>query len=89
MTPSKIVNIIEIGLWFSFGIIFLIQTVKNQPRRTRLLILSLAFFAFSLSDYIEIQTGAWWTPLSLLFLKATCVAIFANNLHFHIKHSKK
>ena len=88
MNPSEIVNSIEIVLWFIFGTIFLVQATKNQHRRKRFLILSAAFFAFSLSDYIEIQTGAWWTPLSLLLLKVTCVAIFIHNLHFHLKHSK-
>ncbi|MCA8992114.1 MAG: hypothetical protein KDA88_09055 [Planctomycetaceae bacterium] len=40
-------------------------------------ILAIAFLLFSVSDVIEIQTGAWWKPIWLMLLKGSCIAIFA------------
>lgn len=31
------------------------------------------FVLFGISDVIEVFTGAWWRPLSLLVLKGVCV----------------
>jgi len=33
------------------------------------------FFCFALSDFIEIQTGAWWDPWWLLLLKGSCLGV--------------
>jgi heme/copper-type cytochrome/quinol oxidase subunit 3 len=86
MNPSDIVNVTEIILWSSFGIGFaVIATRRRGTQRIRLFVLALAFLAFGLSDYLELQTGAWWRPLWLLVLKAACVAVFFLALRRHLR----
>ncbi|MEZ5941673.1 MAG: hypothetical protein R3C18_09790 [Planctomycetaceae bacterium] len=51
------------------------QGTSQLRRRTR--ILAIAFLLFSVSDVIEIQTGAWWKPVWLMLLKGSCIATFA------------
>lgn len=38
-----------------------------------MIIASVSFLFFGISDIIEIYTGAWWRPLGLLFLNISCV----------------
>ena len=45
----------------------------------------MSFFAFGISDFVEIHTGAWYRPWWLLAWKATCVAGFP--VVFDITHS--
>ena len=70
-------NLIEAALWFTISIVLLAKALRAEvDLRGTFFILSAAFFAFSLSDLIESQTGAWWRPVWLLILKATCLGIF-------------
>lgn len=70
-------NIAECCLWLLIALILFIKSRRDKVNvRSTLRILALAFCLFGLSDYIEAHTGAWWTPLWLLFLKGSCIAAF-------------
>jgi hypothetical protein len=46
-----------------------------KPRgKTRIhrVITTLVFFLFGLSDIVEVQTGAWWSPWWLFVWKVSC-----------------
>ena len=70
-------NYFEIVLWSLFGLVMLIKSRDSNPNQTHIFyISSIAFFLFAMSDYIEIQTGAWWNPWWLFVMKAACVIAF-------------
>ena len=74
-------NYIESILWFSCAVILFVAGIKTGGKHGRyfkVICFALpAFIAFGISDIIEAQTGVWWRPWSLLFLKLTCVVIIA------------
>ena len=77
MTTANIFNSFEIALWSTIGVALLITSRKAPIKLKKLARLSAcAFLAFAISDYIEIQTGAWWKPWWLLCLKAACIGVF-------------
>jgi hypothetical protein len=41
---------------------------------TRQFFLAVFLTGFGISDIVEIFTGAWWKPASLLLMKAACLA---------------
>ena len=70
-------NLAEAVLWMAFAAIFAALAYRASERKRRLwLILTVSFLAFSASDVIESQTGAWWRPLWLLVLKTSCIGVF-------------
>ena len=73
-------NYLEAGLWFSIALILLAavltQRKRHKPFKTGLLAAA-TFVVFAISDLLEAQTGAWWRPLWLLFLKAICVIVLS------------
>ena len=72
---TDLYNAAEVALWFVLGIGFLIGAIYRKGHPRVMAILSgLIFLAFSASDLIEIQTGAWWRPWWLLAWKGGCVA---------------
>lgn len=76
---SKTFNYIEAGVWFLFFWILLIRAYKRGKRDPfffNQLIASFFFLLFSISDLIEVQTGAWWRPVWLLMLKGICIIAF-------------
>jgi hypothetical protein len=73
MEPDQIFNIAEGILWIAIALILLARSFKPSPHRVLLIVSSGAFFLFGISDFIEVFTRAWYQPLSLLALKATCV----------------
>lgn len=75
MTLPEMYNAVEVVLWAACGAGTGAAALKAQGRaRLRCLLASAAFFAFAVSDAIELRTGAWWRPPSLLVLKVICVA---------------
>lgn len=71
-------NLCEAVLWLVIAVALAVQTKAGKLLMRRLCqILALAFFLFSISDVIEIQTGAWWKPIWLMLLKGSCIATFA------------
>jgi hypothetical protein len=83
-------NVIEAALWFTVSIVLLAKALRAEADlRGTFFILSAAFFAFSVSDLIESQTGAWWRPFWLLILKAGCIGVFVYGFRNHYKVIKR
>ncbi|WP_437202326.1 hypothetical protein [Planctomicrobium sp. SH664] len=62
-------NFLEACLWFVLGIgTFLAGNVRGLTPFVRWLLV-VSYFAFGLSDLIEIKTGAWYSPPALLVFK--------------------
>ncbi|MEK7413349.1 MAG: hypothetical protein AAB263_08525 [Planctomycetota bacterium] len=74
---ARLFNACEAVLWACFAVVFVVRAVIATGRMRRLAgIMALAFIAFSISDVIEMDTGAWWRPIWLLVLKVSCVLVF-------------
>jgi len=86
---DQIFNLIEALLWMTISVVFLIRRRKQKNFRNLSFAASLAFFAFGISDLIEIQTRAWYEPIGLFLFKAACVATFLILLILYIKRSKE
>ena len=83
-------NLLEALLWLSIAVALLAAAVRSGGELRRLwLILAAAFLAFSLSDVIESQTGAWWTPWWLFVLKGFCLLVFAYGIWEYRRLKKK
>ena len=76
-------NSLEALLWGFIALSLLISSIFHPRHRGRLLLASLTFLLFGLSDLVEISTGAWWRPWWLLLWKAAClIALFLLWLSF-------
>ena len=77
MSPNlhSIGNALEVALWSLIALAFFIAAFRHPQSRKSLLIASLAFLLFGLSDLVEIYTGAWWSPWWLLVWKALCLIV--------------
>lgn len=83
-------NFAEAGLWLITGLILLIKAFTVERRlRAVLLMLAAAFLVFSASDVIEAYTGAWWQPIGLLFMKASCLIVFVLGFWKYYRLTKK
>ncbi|HEX8834861.1 MAG TPA: hypothetical protein VF719_11705 [Abditibacteriaceae bacterium] len=83
-------NIAECFLWLVISIVLLIKSTRVSPDlRKTLRMLSVSFFLFGISDYIEAHTGAWWTPLWLLFLKGGCIMVFVLGFRNYYRVAKR
>lgn len=72
-------NYFEAGLWFGIGGVLSLAAFirrKRTPNLNVIVVASIAFMAFGVSDLIEAQTGAWWNPPALLVLKGSCLLVF-------------
>jgi hypothetical protein len=70
-------NFCEALLWISIGLVIPIyQTHRFSTRSGHTWILAFTLLGFGISDFVEIRTGAWYSPIQLLVLKAICVGIF-------------
>jgi hypothetical protein len=77
----RIFNYGEAVLWWIFVLVFIVRAVRGEAKwRPDQLILALAFAGFGVSDWIEVETGAWWRPWWLLVLKAVCLLGIARSL---------
>lgn len=71
-------NYIEAGFWFFISAVLAFYAFRETSKSSNfknIVIASIAFFVFGVSDIIEVQTGAWWSPYSLLVLKGICIVI--------------
>ena len=78
---EKVFNYFEAGFWFVIAVALFLGTSRAEPRVKRVGVVALlAVSVFGISDLIEAQTGAWWRPWWLFFIKAACVLVFADCL---------
>jgi len=73
-------NLYEAILWFVIAAALFVTAIFDKSKtlyKINLIISAILFILFGISDLIEMQTGAWWRPLSLLALKSACVVGFA------------
>lgn len=74
----KTFNGIEAALWLAMAIVVLLRYRRSSVGTRRIAHGTSAFLAlFAASDLIEIHTGAWWRPVSLLILKGVCLIALA------------
>ncbi len=63
-------NAFEILLWIVMGLACGLLALRKDRRR--LWPACPLFFIFAATDWVELQTGAWWRPWWLLVWKASC-----------------
>ncbi|MEI6535562.1 MAG: hypothetical protein WCN98_09505 [Verrucomicrobiaceae bacterium] len=80
MQLEIIFNQCEAALWFLVAAAFAITALVKWRRSASVPAYHrhsiIAFALFGVSDVIESQTGAWWTPWWLFVLKSLCVLVF-------------
>jgi len=86
---DQIFNFFEGILWISTSLILLTRLRREKEHSDLLIIAALAFFAFGISDFIEIFTRAWYQPRSLLMLKAACVITLVSCLIAYRRRNRK
>jgi len=74
---DQIFNLVEGIVWISISVILVARVRRARQNRDLLVIGATAFFVFGITDFIEIFTGSWHQPLSLLLLNAVCVTTLA------------
>jgi len=68
------INFYEALLWLAVGAGFLISLIKRDQRGAKLAA-AVTFVAFGFSDFVEMDTGAWWRPWWLFVWKGVCVIV--------------
>jgi len=70
----QVFNALEAAFWLVLALLTAALGHRARgftPRRQ--FALSIFLLGFGISDIIEVFTGAWWKPLSLLVLKSVCL----------------
>lgn len=79
-------NLFETCLWSAIGLGLLICACRpREKHRLFCLYGALSFAVFAASEVIEMHTGAWWKPLWLLALKASCTFFVAGLVFWWIR----
>jgi hypothetical protein len=86
---DQIFNLLEGILWISISAILLTRIRRQKENSDLLIVGAIAFFAFGVSDFIEIFTRAWYQPISLLMLKAACVITFVSCLIVYRRSNRR
>ena len=80
---TETVNLVEGILWIAIGFCFAISLIRPGWRRAKLLA-TFNFLVFGLSDFVEVHSGAWWSPWWLPFWKGACVCtMFVQIVHYY------
>ena len=67
-------NFLEALFWLAVAAGFLRAAVKSKAGNAGVLYLAAFVLAlFGMSDFVEVETGAWWRPWWLLVWKGTCL----------------
>lgn len=75
MGVPGIFNLCEAAVWGTAAAVMFARSAKEVAPIRRLGRKTAGVLAvFSLTDLMEIRTGAWWDPWWLFALKASCVA---------------
>lgn len=69
-------NLVEGIFWSGVGLCFAVSMLAPSVRGDKG-VAAATFALFGFSDFVEMQTGAWWTPWWLLAWKAVCVLVMA------------
>ena len=72
-------NLYEAILWFVIAVTLFASAIFDKSKifyKTNLIVSAILFFVFGVSDLIEMQTGVWWRPMSLLIMKGACIIGF-------------
>lgn len=78
MDAPGIFNLCEAAVWGTAAAVLFGRSAREPEPMRKLGRKTAAILAvFSLTDLIEIRTGAWWDPWRLLALKAACVLALA------------
>ena len=88
MEADQIFNLCEGILWIIIAAVLAFQIRRNPEYRDFLIVSSVAFFVFGLSDFIEMGTRAWYTPFWLLILKGGCILTFVLTLRGYLRRKK-
>ncbi|MHC4758076.1 MAG: hypothetical protein ACYTE8_05425 [Planctomycetota bacterium] len=71
-------NLIEGIFWITVGVLIFVYSFKAKVLVHNIYYIgSILLIGFGLSDFVEIQSGAWWQPWWLLVWKGGCLAGFA------------
>lgn len=77
MSFPQLFNLIEgCWWWLCAGVVFWKQRTWTGPNATTARILCVALIAFGISDFWEVNTGAWYHPWQLKTLNTICVVTF-------------
>lgn len=82
---DQLFNAVEGSLWIGIAGFLSVAGLRKSGIRKLAFGAAITFLLFGLSDFIEIQTRAWYSPMPLLFLKGVCVL----SLIFHFLGYRK
>lgn len=78
-------NYIEAIIWFVFAFGFVIVAQQNSGKiKKHSYLAAINFLLFGISDIVEIQTRAWWSPWWLFFWKSGCILTMVWLLYSHL-----
>jgi hypothetical protein len=87
---DQLFNLGEGVLWWGIAFVIAIRTVRSKAGRRIGFGAAVSFALFGISDFIEIRTGAWYSPWLLLLLKAACViSLLAHFVAYQKQHGSK
>lgn len=70
------------------GMTFVWHAIRKPAHRKLQIGASVTFILFGVSDFIEMRTGAWYTPWTLFAFKAACVASFLIHMRIYLAAKK-
>lgn len=73
MDALAIFNAFEAVFWITVGSVVCIKNAEPSRHQRLGRVAAFWFVLFGISDIIEVFTGAWWRPLSLLVFKGVCL----------------
>lgn len=80
----------EAAVWILIAAVLAWYAWRQTGEARRIALWSaLTFFVFSLSDLVEIHTGAWWRPWWLLMWKAACVVAMVGLLVWDMRRRRR
>ena len=82
-------NFFEGLLWTTIGFAFACRAIRKTKYRKLQTGASVSFGLFGVSDFIEMRTGAWYTPWTLFAFKAACVLLFLIHLRIYMTQKNK
>jgi lipopolysaccharide export LptBFGC system permease protein LptF len=72
-----IFNLCEGLLWVGIAVGFAVVFARKRRNPDLMLATGLLFLAYGVSDFVEIRTGGWYKPWSLLLWKVCSILGFA------------